>query len=62
MVKRKSTIESYKNVFKLYNDLKLKHGELFNELSKEYIYKSISNKTKMHPKTVARILNHEIIK
>lgn len=55
---RQSTMVRNNLVFKIYEELKKDYGEVFNYISKEYIYEKIHNETGLHPKTIARILNH----
>lgn len=57
-VQRQSTVVRNNLVFSIYEELKKEHGEAFNFIIREFIYEKIKERTGLHTKTIAKILNH----
>lgn len=57
-VQRQSTVVRNNMVFSIYDELKKEYGEVFNFIVREFIYEKIKERTGLHTKTIAKILNH----
>ena len=58
--RRESTIVRHNMVHKAFRGLTEELGEIARYVSREELYRRLSDKLKHHPKTISKILNHTI--